>query len=354
MPKKILCLNEVYSDNIGDQAIAASAILILQKNSCRVDSYDFSFRNKNKERKTKHHVQNKKNVLRKNIAIIRLWFFLKNLPKAFRLGLSGYNSVYIGGGQLVLANATFPISNLLFCLIFYLFKIEVNYFGVGVGDKFSKFEIYILKFCLQNAKHIFVRDIHSKKNLKKIFDIHSIVYPDLVYRINVNEKLEANHTVTRIILCPAEHSACLQYKEETKQKFINEDDYIKFIQNLCFEIISTTPKQVQIIFSGSTKNDNKFIKKVFSTLPKKLLSVSSFEETVSYESFFRLLSTADIVVSSRMHPMIFAHILEKKIVPIIISNKIRQFSIEYLPTKAITIKSRLSRLEKKIERLNSI
>ncbi|MBD3843345.1 MAG: hypothetical protein IE909_15980, partial [Campylobacterales bacterium] len=98
MPRKILTVNECYSDNIGDQAIAHAMKRFCTLNADDdVDTCDFSFRNKLEE--SGRISSNKKTNWKRLIPVFikKTFFAIKNVQKARNLAHKKYDLAIIGG-----------------------------------------------------------------------------------------------------------------------------------------------------------------------------------------------------------------------------------------------------------------
>jgi len=138
--KRVLVINEGYSDNLGDQAINDSLQYLLKNSGIKnIDFQDFT---KNIDSPINISVADKQGIQKsfavsilKTIISSKIRWIIKNLNRIIKISKKDYDLVLIGGGQLILSNATFSIAMFLwvFCLNFFGNK-NIVLFAVGSGS----------------------------------------------------------------------------------------------------------------------------------------------------------------------------------------------------------------------------
>lgn len=326
MKKKILLVNEGYSDNLGDQAIKDSLIFLLGKEeNNRIMFSDFT-KNLNFALEIDGEKGDSSNTggFLKNIVRllfpVKLRWLLANFLRINKVAKQDFDLVIIGGGQLILSNDTFSVAMLLwtFLLRFYSNK-RIVLFGVGVGDSFSFIDKNIYKYVLNNVDNIFVRDDRSKNTLKTFFKVHSKFIYDVAFAYsftgirNVNP-LKGGKVLLGVVSIKVYH----QYN---KKNLSLGDYYETWIQLLNKKNIRL--EQVSLFYT--TKDDKRESKSFQKYVEKKYKFQIPLLETNTLKKLTFEINKSQKIVSGRMHALILAISYEKQIATYVISGKLEEF-----------------------------
>lgn len=342
--KKIVTVNEMLSDNIGDQAISkAMKDYCYIGEGCRVDCKDFSFREKysNGVRSLKAKtVASKVSKFLPSI-IKKIILLFKNSLKANSIAKEKYDLAIIGGGQLILSNASFSVNMFLYVMFFKIYGTKVKLASVGVGEEFSLFDKFLYSVALSLVDDIYLRDKKSIKNLKSIFKKNSFYLPDIAYYLS-QENIFADIDSNKMLVCPVEYQVHCRYYKELNQKLLSFEEYVDDWAGNIKKILSKNDIS-EIYFSGTTQKDLEFsqicMEKISKTVKCKLI----FSEAESFESFQKIASSCDFIFSGRMHALILGQNLGLKAIPYYSSKKIVGFEEEYLFEKSKYFKDYLKR-----------
>ncbi|EKO3642341.1 polysaccharide pyruvyl transferase family protein [Vibrio metschnikovii] len=343
MIKKIITVNEMFSDNIGDQAISDQMERFCKKDdNYLVDKADFSFRT---SLKTQHVVKiNKNKLIRLPVFLKPFLLILKNAGKANAIAKNKYDLAVIGGGQLILSNGSFSASMFLYTLFFKLYGTKVKIMSVGVGERFSLVDKIIYRFAFYFVDEFFLRDSNSKENFKSIFDKKAEYSPDIAYFLSEDVK---KVKVGKYLVCPVEYEVYKRYYPEMEYEYINPEDYkikwIKIIENILLD-----HPESEVILTATTLADYDFSLNVFKSLNIKHMDRVKLVKSESWSEFVDVAKNCESVLSGRMHALILCHNLGLKIVPYKISKKISAFEKFYLKNDASTHKHILDSLRDKV------
>lgn len=242
--------------------------------------------------------------------------------------------VFVGGGQLLFPNKTFLSALFSWSIFSKLFGFKLILFSVGTenfnGD-FPPFKRLLLKFSLNQADEVRLRDYHSQELIKGMFGNVYPVVPDTAYGLNLeNWKFLGKKDV---YICPLEMrsvSVC--------NKFRSREEYFNSIFSIANKYIK---KSDQVFLFSSVKDDYDEINKLSNYMSKKIENKISTIHIENEDSLLRNLGRARVVISARMHPLIFAHILGAKPVAVNVCNKIKSFSESYLSSSPEKLKKEL-------------
>ncbi|HGK4842168.1 TPA: polysaccharide pyruvyl transferase family protein, partial [Kluyvera georgiana] len=226
MPKKILTINEKYSDNIGDQAISRAMVEFCNYSSdVSVDAVDFSFRKQLVPISNVVKKGTKLVILKRFIPALakKVIFFIKNINNAKNISHCGYDLAIIGGGQLLLGKGTFPFSLFLYTFFLHRAGTRIKIVAAGVGRSFSGLERFLIAQSLKKVEAIYLRDVKSIDNLKINFNKHSSLIPDIAYFLYNESKVSKQGN--KIIICPTEYSVYKRYEDEASHKNLSFDGY---------------------------------------------------------------------------------------------------------------------------------
>lgn len=333
---KIVLINEGFSDNLGDKAIKLTLERILEEEvtELKFEGYSCSrektilIDNSNEagiiKRKIKKILE-KKNFLTRNIKKIIIIMLQRKEQKRIRnlvFANQKTDLFIIGGGQLIQSNGTFP----------FVFKNWVNeiksktdakviVLGVGIGKNFTSDDIGKLRESINKIDKFYLRDESSLKILQKYFQRNGEIIPDVVFGIDTNT-CNSNYIDSNIVSLGIIEQRV--YKKFNKP--LSSYDYynwwydrILFYQNL--------NKRVKLIYT--TQNDYHETLKFIKYLNEKSVRVELCKIT-NLTELIDVINKSEIIISGRMHALILAAVLGKKIIPYNFSPKIDTFIKENL------------------------
>lgn len=319
---KVLVLNEGYSDNLGDQAINDSLHFILRENNINeIIFYDFT-KNVSKPIEIKMITHNKKFksfVFQfKKLIPSKVKWLIKNYARVIDISKRKYDLVVIGGGQLLLSNATFAIA--MFCWVCFLRLFgnkNIVLFAVGSGPKFSVIDKLLFRYILNNVSDVYVRDQKSQALLKELFGINAKFVYDVafihnkIYKVDITKK---NNILLGLVSLDV-------YNRYNKERLIKEEFFETWIRFLGENNIQL--KDVKLFYT--TKNDRdaslEFQKYIFDKYQIKLTLI----ETNTKEKLVNELAKSEMVISARMHALILGLTYNSKILTYPISDKLKEF-----------------------------
>lgn len=344
--KKVLLINEGYSDNLGDQAIKYSIQKMLERKNVQVNFQDFT-RLKQEEFDYQDTVSSEKyrdmNMKKRKNFFLKMKFFLSmvkwtiNSVKRSILEIKGgnYDLIIIGGGQLILSNKKFPLSMFIWVITAKIFsRAKIKLFGVGAGSDFSFFEKLLYRYSFKFMDEVYLRDAASIEYIQKNFKITSKYVPDPVFAISNFHELKMKKS-KRVLIGIVDFKVFKRYNNNQ----ISEEKYIEYWEDRVKEF----------------QNDGYDVKLFFTTIADRQQTIK-FQQKIKEETgidleilisanLFELLdsiSTSSVIISARMHALIIGYSYNLTVIPYVISDKIKSFKSEYLETT--TTKEELSNL----------
>lgn len=342
--KKVLVINEGYSDNFGDQAILESVAGLFSDLNYSVDfvyysqpsisilpQYDYLNEKKTISKLTKVRLKYKNNILLnvllviKNYLAILTWFLRNKKYIKTKIIDNDYDYVIIGGGQLI--NSSNRISPNIFSIAAYTWtkyinkNIELSFIGIGLAEKFNFFELFLYKRALSKAKKIWVRDQFSSITLSKIFNLESEVIPDVAFSLYSETKKKKDNLA--LVGVFSFHEYKVKYNKEKISLESFYDVWIKKINELIL-------KGYQVSLFYTTKSD------ALETLnfKKYLESISalniSIVQTDNLKELNDLFAKSNYVFSGRMHALILGMNNRCDIEAYLTSKKLSSFNDEYI------------------------
>lgn len=317
---KILVLNEGYSDNLGDQAINDSLHYLLKENT--IVFQDFT---KNINKAIDIHVDDKNinkqfylvKILKKTIPSKIKWI-IKNINRVINSSKDNYDLVVIGGGQLILSNATFSIAMFLWVFFLRFFSNKnIVLFAVGSGTKFSFIDKVLYKYALNRVSNIYVRDYKSQEVLKEVFNIETKFVYDVAFIHNkIAKNLESKKE--NILLGVISFDVYNRYnsKNLTREEFF--ESWIKLLAKNSINL-----DQIKLFY---TTHDDRMASIEFQSYINKVYNIEvELIETHTKEILVNELVKANIVISARMHALILGLTYGCEIVTYKISDKLIEF-----------------------------
>jgi polysaccharide pyruvyl transferase WcaK-like protein len=352
--KKVLFVNEGYSDNIGDQAINESLISFFKKQNYIVCSkhlsspylvekpnYEYSKSSVDKfsgnwllklRLRFKSNLLIKFGLLIKNYAAFFNWY-LANVKfiKSF-LRNEKFDYIIIGGGQLI--NSSYRRSPNKFSIQNYTWTkfipktSKLIYLGIGVAVNFNKVESVLYKKALNKAEKIWVRDEFSSKVLDEKFEIVSEIIPDMAFYLSEKfEKVKSNKALIGVY-------SFHEYSVKFGKNNISRSDYYKLWINKVNEYVEKG-YEVGLFYTTQTDATETFLfqEHVLQNLEKNLPVC----KTNDLKSLNKVLSTTDIIYSGRMHALILGFKHKCIVEAFSVSEKIDSFVKEYVSNGKLAI-----------------
>ena len=332
--KKLLIINESLSDNLGDNAISEAMYEFCKKNkNFKIDLQDFSFR-KSKSNINLNFLSSRKldklKLIKQNFRLITLGLFLlKSFPTVFNIAKRKYDYVIIGGGQLILSSkySTFSLSLILIVIFLKITGSKIKLVAVGVGENFYKFDKFLFKLSFSLVDEIFVRDELSKKNCLNKFHKKVNLIPDISYYLLPKVEKITCQSKKEVMICPIEYLSYDFHRIEVDNPKLNYQEYCLKWQKIIKKELNHGNK---ILISSTTKKDYEFALNLKSYFSSKEISKIDFIYSSSWFEYLKIASGVQKVIAARMHGILLAHLLGKKVEPFIFSKKIEAYTNEYL------------------------
>lgn len=330
----VLSLTEKYSDNLGDQLLSECARELILEYVPHVDARDYSYRElltESNVRPSSYFSRFIKTRLAKSVsqilpnALQNLIRILLNFPKAFSVAKVGYEFAFIGGGQLILSNKLFPSCAFLWVFMLKRYGTKIYFLGIGVGEKYGVFDRLLFRYALGRADKIYVRDMNSKKNLLGIFGLHSKLIPDIAY-IKASDRKKDDFTSNLIVIFPVSYEIFQRYRGESSINVASKEEYLHYWTSKVEHYIS---EGFSVQLSGSALDDLRFCREITDYQSAEKKKIVTIEHIYKLHDLADLIRRADLVLSARMHVLIYAHVLGTAFEPIVISKKIASFVREY-------------------------
>ena len=326
--KYILVVNQYNSDNIGDkllndqlcQCIQSLGYKTLNCGFAQTIAQDIEY---NVNRTLVKHWMNK---IKNNIPEY-LKFYLKykrRLSLAIEnLDTNNCIAIIIGGGQLIKHNSVF-----MECLTYWINWAKENkkltcFHGIGVDSSLTNEEIKSYKKILASCEYINCRDKASQKILEERLMLHNVTRsPDIAFTLkNPNKTIIADIT----LVMPYHYAKAVSAFNMTMTK----TKYYEYI----IEHIKSIDVSGNIVLTATTSSDASECLDLLKYLKFHGIN-AELREIYNSTQLINIISQAKCVITGRMHAMIIARALDRPVIPILISDKIRQFYEEYLISNA--------------------
>lgn len=323
--KKVLLVNEGYSDNLGDQAIKLATEDLLSHFKLTSVFEDLTRTSSLPEPLIRGTPKYKKKRLR--FISYFAWIF-RNFRRVFKATVVDFDFAIIGGGQLILSNSYFPIAFFTWVFFLKLFNKKIVVFSVGVAERFNSLDHFLFSFALKMADSIFVRDLESQLKLINNFGISNVkIMPDVAYYLKERSVLNNKINSTKAIVGIVDYEVYARYVDELKIELLTEADYMYSWSNIISEL-SRHYEQVGLVYTTST--DYHQSQRFYDYLKENHIQGKiQLESIASLENFIEILKESDLIVSGRMHGLILGQVFNCKIRPWVISLKIHNFIDEF-------------------------
>jgi polysaccharide pyruvyl transferase WcaK-like protein len=345
MKNNILVVSEGGEANLGDTAILYSIINLLKDKDITVDCWNYSkvYTIINKQLLTKKIKSgNHKNIkssfevlnLLKKLIPNKVKWYLKNFKKFDNI--KNCHSAIIGGGQLI-NGGNFTYS--LYYWSEYFQKNNIPYYimHVGCGSNISKNDFIDIKWAFEKSSGVYVRDKDSQEKVKLLGYDSCKLIPDVAFSISDFVKLNINDNIISIFI--ASYNDVIINLSEIY--FKNIEQYFDYIINL----IPNIEKNITIRITYSDIEQDYIDAFNFFSYIRIKLNVHSkiiFSEVDSLNDMLKIIASSKIIISSRLHPLIIGKSYDKKLIPVIISTKLKSFENQLQNESIDKIKSDIS------------
>ena len=344
-PKKVLLINEQFSDNVGDQAIADAMSSYIQSKGFQICRYDYSFREQTdklnaiiKPKKPCYYIHSMvKSCIPRSFKTLR--HIKRFRSKIKSVNLDDVDYVVIGGGQLVLSNIVFPAALSVWTSALRQRNIDIYILASGVGEKFTFLEKLLIKKALRKCRRIYLRDKRSIENARLNFKISALYCPDIAYYLTKKEKNREKEQRNFAALGITDFDIFTRYNREMNRPDISRQTYLNHWlgkakkynnQGLELKLISTTYK------------DHLLSQELSALLDQENIDHKIIDFPMTWENFMREMKEVEVIESGRMHALILAHASHvTSLIPSLISKKLEQYSLEYISKKPHDIKHQI-------------
>lgn len=319
---KVLVLNEGYSDNLGDQVINESLNFLLRENNINEISFHDFTKNISKPIEIKFSIVNKKlksfTDQFKELIPSKVKWLIKNIKRIITVSNNKYDLVIVGGGQLILSNATFAIAMFTWIFFLRLFGTKnIVLFAVGSGTRFSFLDKLLFGYALHNVSKVYVRDYKSQEVLKNTFAVKTDFVYDVAFMYNkyTNIKLTEKE---QVLLGVISFNVYKKYNQKQLSKVQFFESWLNLLSENHINL-----ENVKLFYT--TQDDRQasleFKDYVFRTYNIHL----ELLETGKKEILIKELASAKVVISARMHALILGLTYNCHIITYKISDKLREF-----------------------------
>jgi polysaccharide pyruvyl transferase WcaK-like protein len=288
---KLLWLINRHNDpNYGDIGICKAISGFLIDNGYQIRNFDFVGR--------KFWFQ-----FTRTIYIFAQFFVMREKPAL----------LVIGGGQLLLNNRSFPYAMLGWYLVSKISGVPLLAFSVGTerNSKASFFYSLVLKLFLGHAEQVYLRDLESRDTVYQLTGLHFDTVPDAVYLTYGNTFLSNTNKSAQSVVFVS--------KESISNHAI--DHYC----DLVVDALKHVENNTNVIISASSEQDFKSAQ-IFYDYTHKLGLNYDIEIAQNFDQFLKQIANANIVISSRMHPLIYSHLMGKPFIAIPTNQKTKSMA----------------------------
>lgn len=326
--KKVLLLQRKYTDNLGDVAIGRSMCYLLESHGCTVFHHEFCSLSRTNVIDTSDKNDNTIKAQR-SFSLERLPSLLRKYYWLFRhralfanVMFLHFDKIVIGGGELV-QSGNFCFALYWWTRLLKLFqpRTGIYLFSVGVFDRWTVFEKNLISSALRRISCVYVRDEKSAENLMTFFNRKSIVVPDSVFVNPVEDGIPNN----RVLYGITPFSRFLWHS-----KIALYTDIDTYYNNCHCDIENYLASGKDVSLFYTTKADfnscvsfNQYCVEEFG-VSYPIESIHTLEDLIS------AIKNSGIVVSARMHACILATLFSKRVIPILLSEKMKSFNNRYM------------------------
>lgn len=327
--KNILLINEGGLGNLGDEAIRRIMERILQDAGCSVDWVGFSGQRKSRPIATIRPEQVSEGLGRrivKKVLPVELRWLLRNWVRFLRyFRKNKYDLILIGGGQLVQSNGLFGLAMFMWVYLFKkLHKKKVILVAVGARKSYTAFDTCLYRKSLRAVDSIYVRDRDSASVLKDIFGVSAKLIPDVAFYIDKIYEYQTRKE-KRVLFCPLTYEF---YRRRNPDTALDKYEYLQYWQNKVLEYLKDN-YQVKLFYTSKHTEMS-----IVGELKQGLYDEHGIDIEVldinTLEVLTREIAKTEVVVSGRMHALIIGYVYGCKLIPYVVSEKIKTFEEEYI------------------------
>lgn len=319
--KKVLVVNQYNSDNLGDKLLNLMLCENLQNNN--IDVYNIGFaqttnqtiiyqENENKNSNFFRRVKEKCPEYIKFIAKYK-----KSIKKEIKkINVDDFSAIIIGGGQLLKHNSVF-----YYCFQFWTKWAKKNdlvlcLYGIGIDSDINDRERKIYSKLLKKFDYINCRDKETSKLLID-FGINKVnVTPDVAFTIRSKDyHLNSSNYV---LVMPYDYDKAVSafHLESTRNEYYSK-------------ILKKIDNKNNVILSATTSSDAKECYKLKKYLESNGI-LCTVNKATSINDLISLIASSNYLITGRMHAMIIALAFQKRVIPLFISDKIKDFYRDYI------------------------
>jgi len=312
--KPIWVINRCEARNIGDRLIGKSLVSAIEKKGYRAKLIEYTGRPLSSC------------LCRSVLSFYSHLPFISLLRRHIRIGARILAAVWgsanpsliiIGGGQLLQNNSKFPQAMLAWTLISVFKRVPLVFFSVGVeriNGNFSWLDKYSLRLATTIATDCYVRDNHSRCLLKQVTKKEFKTIPDAVALIKYKKKEPDNASTILVYVSKLKkRQTDLQNRPRDRETY-----YAKIEDKLRYWVSKGAPIVITVSSSGDVEEAKGFKDWLLSRYPD---SSVSFNQPRAGSQLLENIRSAKLVIATRMHPMIFAYLMDIPFIVIALNAK---------------------------------
>lgn len=336
--KKILLINEYFSDNVGDQAIAKGLSEVFFSNGYDVDCEGFSrARGKAVDSASLGRGGRSSWVkwLSSRVVLKSFYWAFLNLKRVLGAAFRCQGGAVIGGGQLILSGSSFAIAMFIWVAALKIFGNKIFIVAVGVGEEFGWYEKALYKFSFSIVDKVYIRERSGCDRFERLFGVKAGFCPDAAFALLPPMRLRRDNLVCTF--CVTSYDVHLRYASDFEADPLGRQHYWEEWS----ECVTTYVRQgYSVRFAWTTEADR--IETLFfleSCFPDAAFPVLC--APLGLTELMDAFSESDVVVAGRMHALILAKVCGCELVPWVLSKKIERFAHEYLILEPALLKQEI-------------
>ena len=346
--EKILIINEVCSDNIGDHAINEGITKVISEAGKFAVSVGFDAEKKHV--KPRPIQKNTKLSFVKKVRHYLLWknqfvkysrWYINNIKRIRKTLSEEYSSMIVGGGQLIQSGGTFPVAMYIWSREAKKKNVPMYIVGVGCAEKFTNLDKFLYKKAFSYSEGFYVRERKSIEKIEDFFSVKPGYIPDLAYALYDDASLASLDKKSYSIVGA---TAYYVHKKNIDETGAGEgesfENYISYWEDIIKKeiqggnrvmLVSTTVEDADLnkyIYNNIVCNENKDY-------------IILVEDVPNLSAYLEYLKGANRVYSGRMHSLILGHVNHCQLSPVVLSKKIEYYMQEYSTLSAIDLKTKV-------------
>ncbi|MCB0456603.1 MAG: polysaccharide pyruvyl transferase family protein [Flavobacteriaceae bacterium] len=333
--KKVLIINEGYSDNFGDQAIKKAMVSLFQDRRFEADFLYFSkpsVQHLPSYRYANHVTKGASKPSKlKGLLYVLYWLRINKNIVASKLKENQYDMVVFGGGQLInTSGKIYPsaFATSLFWITKFIKKhsnAAVYLIAVGCANKFGYIEQYLYKKAIKKIDSIWVRDNFSNLALQEKFYRKAEVMPDIAFYKTKSHCLSEDKKENIALLgITSFQEVFLKYNKENP---VTREGYY---DQLFLKVQEYQKKGYHLLLFYTTLTDAAECKIFQQYVAEKHHLKINNAEIENIQDLENYLLKANVVFSARMHALILGMKYRCHVEPYLISEKLKSFNADYI------------------------